>query len=360
MWDVSADFLAQLRRSHGVFTRVTYTPPGGEATELRMKTGSVSCTSYNIRRRGALELYATSSNYEELNVDGTLFNIEHGIDVRGSQVLVPVFAGELITSEQNRAEAGTVTLTLADLGTWIARCDFVTPWVIAAGTSRVAAIAAIITDARPGTTVTNTSGDTGTLATALTFTGSRWAAINQLSADGGTEAFFRPDGTFIIRDQPTVGTPTAWTLARMLTSAARRRPKDRMYNTVVVSPVASDGSQTWREQIVEITNTSHPRHKSKIGRVPYRLPAPTARTAEAARQAGLVRLDRVLGTTETLRLGSISNPALEGGDLLSIVLPTVGQEAAEIARHYVDGFEMNLVNGLMRADTRNQPLEYVA
>ena len=129
---------------------------------------------------------------------------------------------------------------------------------------------------------------------------------------------------------------------------------DRLYNTVVVRPSTTDGSQTWTQQVVQITDTTNPRHPDKIGVVPYFWSSPTIQNAGQAITAAYTILFRVLGTTETLDLGLISNPALDGNDVIRVITPQVNQDPADIFQHFVDTFTLDLVTGSMSLGTRSQ------
>lgn len=356
MWPVTNLFLEALRKPQKRITTGTYTVPGGEPVEIRFKSGRVSLSDQNrIRRRADITVFGRTADYQAMMTPGTLFRIEHGLRMGNITETVPVFCGEVNRGRQLfGGGAGEIVLPLLDLGGWLARSDFVEPFAPSAGTTRIQAITDVVQDARPGTTVIVTATDTGTIGRNQMWTGSRWDCISDLTADGGTEAFFQPDGTFLIRNQPTLSTPSSWSPNGVLSAAARERPMERLYNTVVVRPSATDGSQTWTQQVVSITDPAHERHPDKIGVVPYFLPSPTASTAAIAQRAGQLRLSRVLGTSETLNLGLISNPALEGGDVIRVVTPQIGNEPANIFQHIVDSFAFDVMTGGMSLSTRAQ------
>lgn len=357
MWNVPDQFLKALGKTQKRDTLVTFQNPGGAVESIDWKTGSVTLNvSSRIRRTGDLTVYAQASDFDRIMLPGTVFRITHGL-VLGSLPLVPVFCGEINRGSMSLGgPAGTLRLPLVDLGTWLARSDFSAPFA-PGNISRAAAIQAIVADARPDT-LFDTAGahDTGTIGVGKLWTGSRLDAISTLCADGGLEAFFGPDGTYVIRDQPTLSTTPAWTIRGLVKAGERQRPLDKLYNRVEVNPAATDGTQTWTQQVAEITDTSSPRHYSKIGRVTYRMNAPTALTGMAALRAAQIRLARLQGRDDSLNLDMIGNPALEGGDVLRIVIPETGQKPADLFTHMVEGFTMNLATGGMMLDTKSQEL----
>lgn len=354
---VSDQFLQALQVPHKLRSVFTYTPPGGSATTLQVQTGSVTVdSSQRTRRTASLTVFGLQADYDAMTTPGTVFHIDHGLDYGAGQTeLVPVFHGELTGAEQ-RVGDGTISLTLADHMNWVARCRLLSVYTPVASTTRVQAITSLVQTAKPGTTVVVTATDNGTVGTQNVWTNSAVDAITSLCKDGAMDAYFQPDGSFIICDLPNAATPAVWTASGILKSVSRQRPFDRLYNTVVVQPSATDGSQAWPQQTAQITDPTDKRHPSKIGVVPYFWPSPTASSAAAALFAAQSILFRVRGTTETLSLGTISNPALEGNDLVRVVIPAVNNEPADIVQHFIDGFTLDLTSGAMTAATRSQPV----
>lgn len=355
MRTVSQRFLDALRFPHRLVSVFTYQLPGQPAVQLRVQSGQVSAdASQRIRRTASLAVYGSQADYQAMTTPGAVFHIDHGIDFGGGQTeLVPVFHGELTDSEQ-RIGDGTIQLSLADHMNWLTRARLLKPYAPAASTTRVAALSSLVTDGRPGTTVVVTASDTGTVGSQNVWTNSRVDAITSLCRDGSMDAFFQPDGSFLICDLPDASTPSVWTAQGVLESVSRKRPMDKLYNTVVVQPSATDGSQTWAQQVAQITDVGNPRHPNYIGVVPYFWPSPTITSAVTALTAAKSILFRVLGTTETLSLGLISNPALETNDVIRVVSPQVNTDPAQIFQHFIDQSTLDLVTGSMTLATRSQ------
>lgn len=357
MYPVSARFLRALTVPHTIVTEATYQPPGGVETRLTLHgadQASVTLDSQSrIRRRADITVIAGRDDFEAITEPGTLFRIRHGINFGSTTELVPVFTGDLSRGDRPRGRnAGAITLPLIDLWGWIARSDFVTPFTVASGTTRAAAIAAIVTDARPTTTIVQRAAG-GTVGADKVWTGSRSDAINDLATDGALVVYFDGDGQLIIEPRPTSSAVSVWGITAII-DFAYSRPLDKLYNTVVVKPSAVDGSQEWTQQVAQVTDPTHPRHPSKIGVVPYVWSSPTAGSAAAARQAAQSILYRLLGSTETIKLGALANPALEGLDVIRVNAPRIGSEPADIYSHFVDGFTLNLHTGAMSLSTRKQ------
>ena len=364
MLPVSARLIAALAKPQKRVTKVTYTTPGGAEVSLRFKRGSINMDSTSrIRRRGTVRVYDEQVDFSDVTTPGTIFRVQHGLTFAGvAEPETPyVICGVLNKATAPLGgKAGELTLPLVDLASWVEECRFVEPYAPADGTTRIAAIQAIVAAALPTVTFQVTATDTGTVQSGQLFTGSRLDAISTLTSDGGTEAFFLADGTYLIRNQASFTDTPAMTVRGLLIDGEnyRERPMDKTYNMVVATPSASDGSQTWTQQVAKITDTTDPRHESKIGPRPYFLPMPTAKTEAAALHGAQARLERLKGTAENLSLAIVGNPALEGGDMLVIVVPAVGDEPARTYRHMLDAASLDLNTGKMPLDTRSQEVSY--
>lgn len=357
MWDVSDRFLQALTAPHRYATTFTVTVPGGVPVDVSIKSGSIAVDgSARIRRRvSGLQLNGDSSVFELVSTPGAIFQIEHGIAYGSSDETVPVFYGEAVAGSQKFGD-GTISLSIADRGNTLAACKFATPYAPTAATTRVAAITAVVTAAIAGVTVVNESSDTGTIGSAQVWTENPGDVISQLTRDGGTEAFFLPDGTFVIRDLPTTATPYVWSAGSgdggVLVNVERTRPLDRLYNRVVVRP--SDSAQTWTEQVATITDTASPLHSSKINTRTFAYSSPTVASAAAALVVANQMLDKFKGVTETLALESIANPALEANDSIRVITPQINNEPARIFQHFIDSYNLSLLTGSMTLQTRSQ------
>jgi hypothetical protein len=353
MWATTERFGRALLAGPRFRSLATITVPGGSPDPIELKSGTVSCdSSQMIRRKTNVRAFGGAAEYAAMTTEGAILSIQHGLNYGDSTELVPVFYGEITSGEQSVGD-GTISVSGADLCNRMERNRYIRPFTPTASTSRAGVISQAVLGSVPGATIQNVSSDTGTIGSALMWQESRLDTIRDLTRDGGTEAFWLPDGTYLVRDAPVLSSATPVWTSRTWKSVDRKRPMDRLYNMVVVRPSATDGSQGWTQQVVEITDPTHPRHKSKIGEVPYFWASPTITRAADAVQAGRKILERVLGTTETLSLSTIANPALEGGDVIRAVLPQLGRERPQSFLHYLDSFTLDLVTGSMSLATRS-------
>lgn len=356
MWTVSEAFLDAIPVPHRIASTCTVTVPGGSPIPLNLVAGTVSCDRSNLIRRSAqgVAVSGGSATYDLLQTPGARVQVEHGFMFNEtSPELVPVITGELSNAAQNAGE-GIVTFDLADLWQKVAAEGFTTVYSPSTSTTRVTEIKNRITAAVPGATVSNTSTDTGTVFTFQTWD-SRSDLIAQLATDGGLEVFFTPDGNFRIRNEAQPTDSAVWAVlpgdGGVMKTLQRQVPLDELINTVTVRPSAGDGSQTWSAQTKTITDSTHPRYPGKIGTRPYVYDAASIATASAALFTAGTILSRYLGSTETFQLGTISNPALEAGDVIQI--RNIVDSGFQTVQHMVESFTLDLASGDMTINTRS-------
>lgn len=360
---VSQRFLDALNTSHRRSTAVTATIPGGTTVDLDWEAGSITAASGTGQRYSA-ELTVTPKPGQAtaalLGTPGTIVRIEHGVDFGAGQIeRVPVFTGEVASSPSVSIIGDSISLSLSDQWKRIERCRFLAPFTPPAAT-RAATIAAAVTAAIPGVEILILD-DGGTHSGGTTWDRDRTQLIQDLARDGGLEAGFDAAGVFVIRKAPTptAGGDAVWELktgseSNILT-AEREIPLDRLYNTVVVSPSTED--QTWPAQVVDNLPVSHPRHKSKIGVVPYFWASPTITSGAAANAAGVTLLARVVGEAGTVKVSALGNPALEPCDVVSVYHSATATDPGMSETHFADSIAIDLRNYSMELATRTVPIE---
>lgn len=358
-WTTSQRFKDTVSSNHHLTTNCTVTIPGGSPVPLQLMAGTLSLDrTQQVRRTATLSVRGGSAAYEMLSTPGALVRLEHGFQWSGSnKELVPLITGEL-TSAALQAGDGIIAFATADLWTRLAAAEYEIAYSPSVTATRLTEVVAAITSGLPGTTIRNTATDSGTIGTAQAWT-SRAQMISSFAADGGFEAFFAPDGAFVIRDIPQITDTAAWTIkpgnpkdGATLEDLTRTRPLDRLYNAVILTPATSDAAQDWDQVTATITDTSNPRHPDRLGAVrPYRFQSPTALTSAEALSVAEQLLLKVQGTTETLALGALCNPALDGGDVVEIQFPA--DSGPSTVHHFIDSISIDLASGSMSANTRS-------
>lgn len=355
MWPVSSLFLQALTAAPVYQTTATYTVPGGGPVALQVQSGQLTVDStQSVRRQASLVVEGDSTIYQQVMIPGTIIAVKHGVKYGNTSELVPIIYGEVTTGVQDIGGA-TITLSVSDMTVRIIRNGFINTYTPSANTLLTTVIANVVTTAVPGTTVVNTSSYGGTVPGSLSWTTNGSDVITDLSKDGAVEAFFQPDGSYLIRDLPVLTSPAVWTTTQFET-ASRTRPMDQLINTVAVRPAATDGSQTWTQQVVAITDTNSPIHTSKIGPSVYIYSSSSISSSSQAIAAGTAILSKYMGSSESLGLGAICNPALECSDVIAAIIPQVNQEPPQAFQHFVDAYMLDIGIGSMTLQTRTTQL----
>ncbi len=358
MLTVSQDFLNAIVAPHQIATTATVTVPGGTPTTLNLVSGQIQVDGTQmIRRQGqGLIVDGGSAVYDLLSTPGALVKISHGVtwSWRGPE-LVPVLTGELTDAAQTLGD-GSVLFNVADYWQKVVESEFVNAYSPDPLSTRVAEITRQIQAAIPGTNVTDTSGDTSIVFTIQTWT-SRSDLIATLAKDAGLEVFFTPTGDFVIRKEALPTASPVWSIypdqgsGGNLTSLQRTVPLTQLYNYVTVVPGSTGGAQVWGPQVVQITDPTHPRYPGKIGTRPYTYTANSVQTAAQAAATAATILSRALGSTETLKLGALSNAALEAGDVISIT--NILDTGYSTVQHLISSYTLDLLSGAMTLQTRS-------
>lgn len=361
MRPVSGRFKTALGVSHRRATEITCTPPGGSPVSLRWNSATVSSSkSSGVRYSASLSLppMPGQDTYGLVSTPGAIFTIRHGIDYGAGSVEL-IDCGEYEAASGGvRIAGGDISLSLADLWQRVDRCKFLAPYSAPSG-SRGLLIANVVAAAVPAATVyVNANGGQHEEGTNLW--DERTSFIADLSKDGSLDVGFDASGDFRIRNEPILDPATSvWTFrtgldAGNIETAERQRPFNQLYNTVIMQPL--DSSQAFDEQVVQISDPAHPRHPSKVGVVPFFYKSATANTDAEALQVAVTILQRVAGSTETVNIDGIGNPALEVGDVVTIAHEATDTDPGFAAFHIIDSFQMDLKTGGMSLATRSSAL----
>lgn len=371
MYQVTDDFIQALRFTHQVYATLTVTPPSGDPVSLGIQSGSVTANYHQGTRRTAdISVYATGTLKDGSSVPaadaaamlkraGTVCRVEAGISSSLiSRTMIPIVTGSP-SDVAWRVGDGVIDLNVTDDWWRVSQGRLTTTWTPNAGTRRVDAVSTLMQQAAPNRQTVSSAADTGTIQSQGDWGVDRDAAINTLSTDGGFDAYFDREGRIILQDAKTASDPVVWTATSgdggVLVTAETGLDVQRLYNTVVVKPSATDSSQTWTAQTASLTTGD--RAPANLGvTIPYFLASPTISSATAALRVAQQLLGRVTGTPETLQTDMIGNPALDEGDVIEILIPgnDLDGTATTLWRYYVDTITWDLVSGGMTVKARNE------
>lgn len=364
MLPVSTDFLRAIKASQnrnltlGVQVPDTFTGVLGSPIPFEVSDGQVTAAYTNGQRYGAT-LNITPDDRRAwadlLLTEGAVFTVGMNVRTVGNTYEgVSLFTGELSAAPTVSVYGGAFQLTCQDQWVRLDRCRYTSPYTTP-NASRSSIISSRVTLAIPTATVVVGGAVSGTHPGGLVYDKDRTTTITDLAAETSPDLSvgFTAEGKFEIDVQPTIDLASAvYAIADgedgTLVDFQKVRQSGRPFNTVVVRP--AQNGQTWSPQVVvEISDVTHPRHKSKIGVVPYFMVAPTTTTRTTAVNVGLQRLAAILQQQYSGRVVAVDNPALEPGDVISVTM-TTGPSAGQIIPCMVTNISRSLLAGSMELE----------
>lgn len=365
MLPVSADFLTTVQRSHErILVAKIATPTSVDGvfnTPVVFQVGGGSVTAnFTNGQRYEMTVDVTPDDTrtwaDVLLTPGGIFTLDVQVRTSGdSYEQVRLFTGELSSAPQVSVYGDGFSLTCQDQWIRLERCRYLSPY-----TTPVATRSSIMTTAVTGA-IANVSVITSPAASAtheggLVVDKMRTDLIIDLANDAAPDyaVGFNANGAFLIDTQPDLSTdPSVWTVsdgdAGTLIDFQQIKEVDRLYNAVVVKP--SSDTQTWSQVVVEVTDVNHPRHKSKIGLVPYFVNAPTATTTTVAANIGMTTLQRIIQQQSSGRVIAVDNPALEPGDVIQCVM-TTGPNQGTVIPAIVTSIKRDLLAATMELEVQ--------
>jgi hypothetical protein len=356
MYPVSDTFAWALRQSHTVAVRVdAYLSGSLIASDLPISDGTVSVASGTGVRR-TLDLTITDrALWSTLDVIGVELRPYRGIRYPDATTeLVPLGVFSLDQQQMSVGPSGGIQIRSApDRWARVQRAQFETPTPSVA-TARISAeIQRLVTGAISGLTVLNTASSTATPG-ALVWDLDRAGIAADLATSIGAEAFFDQLGWLVIRDAPLLSQTPVWTVdaspSGVLLSGDRIRDRSRTYNVVVAYPSGTTGAAVYAPVVVADNDpTSRTYVGGPFGRVPYRYTTAALTTSAQALKAATALLNVVKGINAQINVEAIVNPALDRGDVITVLTPDGTTE-----RHLVDALTIPLaVGGTQQITTRS-------
>lgn len=327
MWPVdppgTAAFLTALASTHTRTTIATSYLGGVPLGDVTLESGIVRVTgSSQVRRRASLVVPESS---------WTDAPSPYGVELRVWSVIsqgatafprVPIFTGRVESRTRDR-RSGKISLECWDRFAAINDDAFEAPRPAPAGQRISDTIGTLIQETFTDVAVSNTATSGAVVPAGLTWgdgDGSRGLAIDKMALSIGAEVLALADGTFLIRDYPTMFGPVAWTVgigsAGVIVSDRLQQARSGVANRWVIT-----GNQTAAAASVRsvVTITSGPlAYGGPYGRVVRTYTDPMITTVDQATVAGNAILARVQGMGRQRDLGTIVNPALEAGDLIQV------------------------------------------
>lgn len=374
MYAVSTKFLETIRHSHTpVFYADVYrggvrqTPSAYQATGLPLDTGSsvtVDCGS-QVRRVCQVTIsdpaLDPTTAQSLLTPYGTELVLSRGVQYPGGVVewaTLGWFRIDSATATRSGQHGPTgITVTGRDRAAYILEDEF-TATAASTQSTVVAEIRALLLDAMPTHVagLHDLTGDTTACPAQVYDQRSRADAIDTLATAIGAEFFFDPAGTPTLRKVPTAATAPVWTIdagvSGVLVDADTAIDRGVIYNGWIVTGERTDGTAGAYALVTDNNVSSSTYWSGPFGRKPGRFSSPVLTTDAMCTAVGTSLLARSSAAGWTIDLTSVPNPALDGSDVVVVILPDGRQQF-----HIIDGFTVPLdVQGAMPVKTRtNSP-----
>lgn len=356
MWPVSARWDPALRGAARPAARATIHPPQGAPFEARLLAWSVTADrTAQIRRTCQVALAPeTPRGLAGATVQGAYLQLDVGLDyLDGTRELIPQGLFRIDAEDTERPDGG---IALQGYGREKVVQDdaFLRPRT-EANSSGLDLMELLLLESVPtAVVVRRTSRDAVVART--TWETDRWQAIDgddaSIARSIGVEVWADGRGRFVISDVPTLADPPVWTVdagrGGVLITAATSTSVEGVFNTVVVSGDAADGTVPVGPVIVQdLGATSPTRVDGPFGRRVRHYSSPLVRSTKQADIAGRSLLANSLGLAEGLSFTAVPNAALEPGDVTRV---DAGDGTASL--HIIDRIQLSS-SGAMSCDTRS-------
>lgn len=339
MYATSTAFINELSKgSQRIVVRADVLSGGAVvATGLRVISGSVEVDATATTRR-RFSCTVVDPTGVLVPSDGNDVLSPYGYEVRlwrgfnyldgTADELVPLGTFRIASAKVSDQGAVKIDLTGFDRSRAVQRAHFEQPYSIAANTNYITAIQDLITN-RIGA-VMFSSITTAAVTPVLLFdqASDPWAAVTQMADSIGCEVFFDPTGVCVIRTQPNLSTSASvYTYVEgansTLFSVENNLNDEPGYNGVVVDGEPPQGTPV-HSVVYDADPASPTYYLGKYGKVPRFYKSQFITSQVQADDAAAAMLRRGKGGTEQLGFSAIPNPALEGGDVVSVVRASIG------------------------------------
>lgn len=372
MQQVSADFLAEIRRDHVVYSYADVITPTGQTTRLQVMAGSVDVDrTADVRRRAQLTIVDSDHVFTPLNAQsalapfGSMLKVYRGVRyttgvLAGSTEVVPLGVFRLSDASVKATATGDsdISVDAYDLSRTISRAKFTAPWNIPQGTNCITAAKAIIARTIKDPQYDTFSSST-TTAAAITYDTSDdpWQAVNTLASAAGCECYFKADGSIKIAPPIDVNHLPAPVFTYIegpgctMTELDVQLSDDPGYNgVVVIGQAAGDATAPVRSVVWDTEPTSPTYHLGPYGEVPMIVSSSVVTTQTDADAAALAQLNLVLGFYTKLGITAMVNPALDANDVIAVQRKDSGVDSS----FAVDAFSVPLDVGTTQSLTLRQ------
>lgn len=337
MEQVSARFLAEIRKSHTVYSYVDITSTNQQQFRLPVTSGDVQVDrTADVRRRCSVTCIDPSGDLVPQNAQSIL--TPYGTEIRpyrgvkyadGTTETVPLGVFRIAKVSVNDTVGGSpdIKLEAYDLSRTVQRNKFTSPYVIAVGTNVITAIKAILSRTLPDLNYDS-------ISTALVTTGpimydvsdDPWKAVTDLATTLGCEIFFNAKGWAVIAPSVDIDALPSPNFTYIEGQGCTMLDLDRVfsdepgYNGVIVSGESTGDELPPVRAVVWDSEPSSPTyHLGPYGEVPLFVTNSIVKTVDDASAAAAALLSQQLGFSSQLSISTTVNPALDCSDVVQVI-----------------------------------------
>lgn len=329
MFDVSTTFLQALRNPHAITVQLDAWYDGVPLVEdLEILGGTVTVGNGNGARRTLDVTIADAGLWDTLNVLGVELRPYRGVRYPdGTVEQVPLGVFGLDTMSIQMSPGGGISVRSApDRWAKVQRAQFESPETSIRTNTIKTEIYRLISEVVDFDTATLLTDDT-TVVGSLIWDRDRSAAVVDMAESIACEVYFDATGDLVLRDAPHLSQIPVWTVdagaSGVMLGGDMTRDRSRMYNVVVASMAAVDGRTPFAPQTAADTDPTSPTYVGgPFGRVPYFFSSPTFRTTGQALAAAQAKLLQLKATNAQVSLTAAVNPALDRGDVITVLTPS--------------------------------------
>lgn len=367
MRPVSSQFLAALRGSHSMFTRVRVlsnyqtgiAPVGG--VEINVVDGAVSQdgaadvrSSVELTTTGGVNVFP-QRNTDTLTPYGNELFVECGVKLgNGSVEIVSQGYFRIDSVEQSSAPYGTIRITAYDRMKGIIEARLTTPISFVAGTTIASIFATLILDVYPLATIEfeDSVFAGSSLVNTQVAEEDRFDFLNNIVTSNGSIMYWDYRGILVIKASPDP-TLSVWEVNAgtqgVLVDSTRSISRDGVYNAVVALGESVNDTPPVRGIAIDSDPNSPTYWFGNFGKVPRFFSSSFITTEGQALTAARGILQKTLGLPHSVNFASISNPALEPLDAIII------DQLDVVALHVIETLVTPLVaTRPLTANTRRQ------
>jgi hypothetical protein len=331
VWPLTTLARLALVQSHSMAVRATAYGQFG-VQEIPVSGGQVvSDAGSQVRRTATLDTALSLWPVDPrsiIQVTGTEIQVDYGIVIPGvaEPEWVPLIRGLVSRAARNRPipTSGTMPLQLVDRAAKVAQDKFIVPAQTVSGALTVTEIRRLIQESLGvGVAVVDRTGSTQ-VAPRIDIEQERWAdGVEKLADSLGAEVFFDPQGSGVIRYQPTLADPAVWVVSSgaggILVERGDELDRESVYNGATARGERTDGTAPVTATVWDTDPTSPTYYLGPLGRKPRPVySSPLLTTVLQCQTTAAALLARSKGANAKVSMSAIVNPALEAGDVISL------------------------------------------